>query len=223
MAFVFLSSIPLIVALYFNGVRAATGPVTDLHVVNRNVSPDGYSRPAVLAGGTFPGPVLKGNKVCASDVLHDGDAHRMLRQGDNFRITVFDDLTNADMLTDTSIVCGMSKWTPVSDGTDCHLLQHWHGFFQHDTNWADGPAFITQCPITSGHSFDYNFQVPDQAGEPLKFIANCCCVFTPYSSGTFWYHSHLSTQYCDGLRGPLIVYDPHDPQAHLYDIDDGMQ
>lgn len=39
--------------------------------------------------------------------------------------------------------------------------------------------------------------------------------------GTYWYHSHLSTQYCDGLRGPLIIYDPHDPHAHLYDIDDG--
>ena len=40
-------------------------------------------------------------------------------------------------------------------------------------------------------------------------------------SGTFWYHSHLSTQYCDGLRGPFVVYDPQDPHASLYDVDDG--
>lgn len=40
-------------------------------------------------------------------------------------------------------------------------------------------------------------------------------------TGTYWYHSHLATQYCDGLRGPLIIYDPADPQKHLYDIDDG--
>ena len=40
-------------------------------------------------------------------------------------------------------------------------------------------------------------------------------------SGTFWYHSHLSTQYCDGLRGPLVVYDPLDPLRILYDVDDG--
>ncbi|KAL7283147.1 LOW QUALITY PROTEIN: hypothetical protein ACG7TL_002573 [Trametes sanguinea] len=39
--------------------------------------------------------------------------------------------------------------------------------------------------------------------------------------GTFWYHSHLSTQYCDGLRGPLVVYDPNDPHADLYDVDNG--
>jgi iron transport multicopper oxidase len=31
----------------------------------------------------------------------------------------------------------------------------------------------------------------------------------------------LSTQYCDGLRGAFAVYDPNDPLAHLYDVDDG--
>jgi len=33
-------------------------------------------------------------------------------------------------------------------------------------------------------------------------------------------HSFSDTQYCDGL-GPFIVYDPDDPNKHLYDIDDG--
>ncbi|KAK6969220.1 multicopper oxidase/laccase [Favolaschia claudopus] len=40
-------------------------------------------------------------------------------------------------------------------------------------------------------------------------------------AGTFWYHSHLSTQYCDGLRGVMVVYDPEDPHLSLYDVDDG--
>nr|AEP71395.1 laccase 2 [Trametes gibbosa] len=102
------------------------------------------------------------------------------KKGDHFQLNVIDKLTNHTMLKSTSI--------------------HWHGFFQAGTNWADGPAFVNQCPIASGHSFLYDFHVPDQAG-------------------TFWYHSHLSTQYCDGLRGPFVVYDPHDPQAHLYDVD----
>ncbi|KAI0660667.1 laccase 5 [Cubamyces menziesii] len=102
------------------------------------------------------------------------------KKGDHFQINVVDNLTNHTMLKTTTI--------------------HWHGFFQKGTNWADGPAFVNQCPIASGHSFLYDFHVPDQAG-------------------TYWYHSHLSTQYCDGLRGPLVVYDPHDPQAHLYDVD----
>lgn len=45
------------------GASASIGPVTDLHVSNADVSPDGFSRAAVLAGGVFPGPLIVGNKV----------------------------------------------------------------------------------------------------------------------------------------------------------------
>ncbi len=41
------------------------------------------------------------------------------------------------------------------------------------------------------------------------------------SQGTYWYHSHFKAQYCDGLRGPLVIYDPYDPHLALYDVDDG--
>ncbi|KAG6827038.1 laccase [Tricholoma furcatifolium] len=102
-------------------------------------------------------------------------------KGDNFQINVIDQLTDTTMLTSTSI--------------------HWHGFFQKNSSWADGPAFVNQCPIAPGYSFLYDFSIPDQAG-------------------TFWYHSHLSTQYCDGLRGPIVVYDPNDPYLSMYDVDD---
>ncbi|KAF8959649.1 laccase 1 [Flammula alnicola] len=96
-------------------------------------------------------------------------------------MNVVDSLTDTTMLTSTSI--------------------HWHGLFQAGSAWADGPAGVTQCPLVSGESFQYQFSVPDQAG-------------------TFWYHSHHSTQYCDGLRGPLVVYDPADPYLSEYDVDD---
>ncbi|KAK0190035.1 laccase lcc5 [Armillaria mellea] len=102
-------------------------------------------------------------------------------KGDKFRINVVNKLDNNTYVESTSI--------------------HWHGLFQKGTAWADGPAFVNQCPIVTGDSFLYSFDSADQAG-------------------TFWYHSHLTTQYCDGLRGPFIIYDPHDPHAHLYDIDD---
>jgi iron transport multicopper oxidase len=39
-------------------------------------------------------------------------------------------------------------------------------------------------------------------------------------TGSFWYHSHFRNQYCDGLRGALIIEDPDDPQRYLYDVDD---
>nr|AEL16568.1 laccase [Cerrena sp. CTL-2011] len=145
------------------GALAAIGPVADLHIVDADIAPDGFTRPAVLAGGTFPGPLITGNK------------------GDTFQLNVVNDLTNADMMKSTSI--------------------HWHGFFQKGTNWADGPSFVNQCPIPTGTSFLYEFQAGDQAG-------------------TYWYHSHLSTQYCDGLRGAFVVYDPADPHKDLYDVDD---
>lgn len=93
--------------------------------------------------------------------------------------------------------------------------------FQHGTTWADGPAFVSQCPIVSGDSFLYNFNVPDQAGKPISHFLRRRHDTHMYPLGTYWYHSHLSTQYCDGLRGPLIIYDPADPHAHLYDVDDG--
>lgn len=81
--------------------------------------------------------------------------------------------------------------------------KHWHGLFQRKSNWADGVAYITQCPLRQDEAFTAKFTPRGQ-------------------SGTYWYHSHYSTQYCDGLRGPLVLYDPEDPLAYLYDVDDGM-
>ncbi|KAK7042868.1 multicopper oxidase/laccase [Favolaschia claudopus] len=78
---------------------------------------------------------------------------------------------------------------------------HWHGLFQQNSSWADGASFVTQCPIAANDSFLYTFSSADQAG-------------------TYWYHSHLSTQYCDGLRGVMVIYDPADPNLSLYDVDD---
>nr|AFD97050.1 laccase 1 [Coprinus comatus] len=93
----------------------------------------------------------------------------------------------------------------IDELTDTTMLRstsiHWHGLFQAGSSWADGPVGVTQCPIAPGNSFLYQFNVPDQAG-------------------TFWYHSHYSTQYCDGLRGALVIYDPNDPHRSLYDVDD---
>ncbi|KAF6749988.1 laccase 3 precursor [Ephemerocybe angulata] len=88
--------------------------------------------------------------------------------------------------------------------TDTTMLRstsiHWHGFFQAGSAWADGPAGVTQCPIAPGNSFLYRFKTAGQAG-------------------TFWYHSHHMSQYCDGLRGAMVVYDPFDPHRSRYNVD----
>ncbi|KAL1750107.1 laccase [Schizophyllum commune] len=106
-------------------------------------------------------------------------------KGNTFKINVQDQLNDTRMLRSTTI--------------------HWHGFFQKNSTWADGPAGVTQCPIATGDSFVYEFRVPDQAG-------------------TFWYHSHLSTQadlsMADTCTGAMVVYDPADPHRLRYDVDD---
>jgi iron transport multicopper oxidase len=151
----------------------ALGPIDNLYVGNTNISPDGFSRSAVLAGSSagnlrFPGPLIKGTKL--TGLL-----------GVGFKLNVINGLTDTSMLVSTAI--------------------HWHGFFQAGSSWADGPVGVNQCPIAAGHSFEYIFNSADQAG-------------------TFWYHSHHSTQYCDGLRGAMVVYNVLDPHRLLYDFDD---
>lgn len=77
---------------------------------------------------------------------------------------------------------------------------HWHGLFQHRNAQNDGPSFVTQCPISPEHSYTYSMYLNQ--------------------TGTYWYHSHLSSQYIDGLRGPIVIKDPEDPHLSLYDVDD---
>ncbi|RMD43863.1 hypothetical protein DV735_g1183, partial [Chaetothyriales sp. CBS 134920] len=64
---------------------------------------------------------------------------------------------------------------------------HWHGLYQKGSNWFDGAAGITQCPIAPGSSFTYEFKIDGQAG-------------------TYWYHAHLAVQTADGLYGPLVIH-----------------
>ncbi|ESQ42479.1 hypothetical protein EUTSA_v10013285mg [Eutrema salsugineum] len=49
---------------------------------------------------------------------------------------------------------------------------HWHGIRQLRTGWADGPAYITQCPIQPGQNYIYNFTLTGQRG-------------------TLWWHAHI--------------------------------
>ncbi|KAF3940448.1 Laccase-4 [Dactylella cylindrospora] len=77
---------------------------------------------------------------------------------------------------------------------------HWHGLFHNGSNWMDGTAGVTQCPIPPGESFTYEFNTTGQYG-------------------TYWYHSHFSTQYTDGLFGPLVVHSPSEPGTDKYKTD----
>ncbi|XP_059664353.1 laccase-3-like [Cornus florida] len=63
---------------------------------------------------------------------------------------------------------------------------HWHGIHQKGTPWADGPEYVTQCPIQPGASYTYRFTIEDQ-------------------EGTLWWHAH-SRWLRATVYGALIIY-----------------
>ncbi|ETP43215.1 hypothetical protein F442_09981 [Phytophthora nicotianae P10297] len=76
----------------------------------------------------------------------------------------------------------------VTNELDVPTCLHWHGLKQLGTQEMDGTSGITQCHIDPNGTAVYRF--------------------TPDKAGTFWWHSHHSTQYAYGLRGPLVVHAP---------------
>ncbi|KAG6427411.1 hypothetical protein SASPL_111656 [Salvia splendens] len=55
----------------------------------------------------------------------------------------------------------------VNNVSPYNVTIHWHGVFQLLSAWADGPEYITQCPIRPGQSFTYRFNVTRQEGTLL--------------------------------------------------------
>ncbi|GMG98270.1 hypothetical protein Nepgr_000110 [Nepenthes gracilis] len=62
---------------------------------------------------------------------------------------------------------------------------HWHGVRQLRNGWADGPAYITQCPIQTNQSYVYNFTITGQRG-------------------TLFWNAHISWLRAT-MYGPLII------------------
>jgi laccase len=62
----------------------------------------------------------------------------------------------------------------VTNRVQHNVTIHWHGLKQRRNGWADGPAYVTQCPIQGGGtSYTYDFNVTGQRG-------------------TLWWHAHVA-------------------------------
>ncbi|PRQ34175.1 putative laccase [Rosa chinensis] len=70
-----------------------------------------------------------------------------------------------------------------------NISLHWHGIRQLQSGWADGPSYITQCPIQTNQSYVYNFTITGQRG-------------------TLFWHAHISWLRAT-LYGPLIILPKH--------------
>ncbi|KAL2485212.1 Laccase-17 [Abeliophyllum distichum] len=66
-----------------------------------------------------------------------------------------------------------------------NITIHWHGIRQIRSGWADGPAYVTQCPIQTGQTYTYNFTITGQRG-------------------TLFWHAHISWMRAT-LYGPIII------------------
>ncbi|XP_040991038.1 laccase-17-like [Juglans microcarpa x Juglans regia] len=73
----------------------------------------------------------------------------------------------------------------VANHVQNNITIHWHGIRQLQTGWADGPAYVTQCPIQTGQSYLYNFTIVGQRG-------------------TLFWHAHISWLRST-VYGPLII------------------
>ncbi|KAI3750432.1 hypothetical protein L2E82_21068 [Cichorium intybus] len=76
-----------------------------------------------------------------------------------------------------------------------NITIHWHGVFQIQTQWSDGPEFVTQCPIMPGNSYTYRFNLTGQVG-------------------TLWWHAH--TQWLRATVYGALVIRPRDGQKYPF-------
>ncbi|KAF3971732.1 hypothetical protein ACB098_06G136800 [Castanea mollissima] len=74
----------------------------------------------------------------------------------------------------------------VTNKAQYNVTIHWHGIRQMRTGWADGPEFVTQCPIRPGGSYTYRFTIQGQ-------------------EGTLWWHAHSSWLRAT-VYGALIIH-----------------
>ncbi|CDR40204.1 CYFA0S04e05842g1_1 [Cyberlindnera fabianii] len=78
---------------------------------------------------------------------------------------------------------------------------HFHGLFFKNQNYYDGATYINQCEIPPQHEYTMEFKVDEEQW------------------GTYWYHSHYTTQAADGLVGPVVIHSKKEIEAlkDMYD------
>ncbi|CAN0903902.1 LAC3 [Linum grandiflorum] len=67
-----------------------------------------------------------------------------------------------------------------------NISLHWHGVRHLRNPWADGPEYVTQCPIQPGGTYTYRFTIQNQ-------------------EGTLWWHAH-SKWLRATVHGALIIH-----------------
>ncbi|XP_054794908.1 laccase-3-like [Prosopis cineraria] len=74
----------------------------------------------------------------------------------------------------------------VVNAAKYNVTIHWHGLRMLRNPWADGPGYVTQCPIQPGASYTYRFTIINQ-------------------EGTLFWHAHVGFLRAT-LYGAIIIY-----------------
>jgi FtsP/CotA-like multicopper oxidase with cupredoxin domain len=85
----------------------------------------------------------------------------------------------------------------TNDLVDKDISIHWHGLSMRNANAMDGAVGFTQCPISPGGKFTYEFEIEQT------------------TSGTFWWHAHSQVQRGDGMYGGLVVHKPANDETEM--------
>ncbi|KAL1332463.1 hypothetical protein HN51_061268 [Arachis hypogaea] len=81
---------------------------------------------------------------------------------------------------------GDSLVIKVVNAAKYNISIHWHGLRMVRNPWADGPSYVTQCPIKPGGSYTYRFTIVNQ-------------------EGTLWWHAHTGFLRAT-VYGALIIH-----------------
>ena len=112
------------------------------------------------------------------------------------------DIVNSRGGRGLSLLLGERFQVRVKNGLADETLLHWHGL--NPPSAQDGVPMLSQAPLKSGESFDYDF--------------------VNTRSGTHWMHSHLGLQEQQFLAAPLIVRETAEPlfdeQEHVVMLHD---
>ncbi|XP_054796794.1 laccase-3-like [Prosopis cineraria] len=81
---------------------------------------------------------------------------------------------------------GDSLVIKVTNAARYNISIHWHGLRMLQNPWADGPTYVTQCPIPPGGTYTYRFTINNQ-------------------EGTLWWHAHTGFLRAT-VYGAFIIY-----------------
>ena len=142
-----------------------------------------HTKSIVSVNGQFPGPRI------------------VAREGDQLLIKVVNHVSNNISIhwywsllwkMTFCVYYKLNKWSHtlklMRESLNCKLwwcLWNRHGIRQLRSGWADGPAYLTQCPIQTGQSYVYNFTIVGQRG-------------------TLFWHAHISWLRAT-VYGPIVI------------------